>query len=57
VLNLLADVFSKSQDVTDKEFIKKLERGGIAYGVRRIDTATGIEVGRFCYQVVGMESA
>jgi hypothetical protein len=50
VLNLLADVFSKSQNVTDKEFIAKLERGGIAYSVRRLDTATYIEVGRYCYR-------
>jgi hypothetical protein len=50
VLNLLADVSSKSQNITGKEFIAKLERGGIAYTVRRLDTATCIEVGRFCYR-------
>jgi hypothetical protein len=50
VLNLLADAFRKSQNVTDKEFIAKLERGGIGYTVRRIDTMTVIEVGRFCYR-------
>lgn len=48
--NLLADVFRRSQNVTDKEFIAKLEQGGIEYTVRRIDTATRIEVGRFCYR-------
>jgi len=50
VLKPLADVFSGSQYITDKEFIAKLERGGIEYTVRRIDTATCIEVGRFCYR-------
>ncbi len=50
MLNLLADVFSKSQDVTDKEFIAKLELGGIEYAVLPIDTATCIEVGRYCYR-------
>jgi hypothetical protein len=50
VLKLLADVFSKSQYITDKEFIAKLERNGIEYTLRRIDTATCIEVGRFCYR-------
>jgi hypothetical protein len=47
VLKLLGDVFSKSQHVTEKEFIRKLEQGGIAYTARRIDTSTYIEVGRF----------
>ena len=50
MLKLLPDVFRKTQDVTDKEFVAKLERGGIAYTVRRLDTATCIEVGRFCYR-------
>ena len=50
MLQLLADAFLKSQNVTDKEFIAKLEQGGIAYTVRRIDTGTYIEVGRFCYR-------
>src|ERR1019366_3846972 len=50
VANLLADVFRRSQNVTDKEFIAKLEQGGIEYTVRRIDTATVVEVGRFCYR-------
>jgi hypothetical protein len=50
VLNLLADVFSRTQHVTDKEFISKLEQGGIEYTARRIDTGTYIEVGRFGYR-------
>jgi hypothetical protein len=50
VLNLLGDVFRGSQNVTDKKFVAKLERGGIEYTVRRIDAATCIEVGRFCYR-------
>jgi len=50
VLNVLADVFRKSQNVTDKEFIAKLERGGIGYTVRRLGTATCVEVGRYCYR-------
>jgi hypothetical protein len=50
VIKLLGEVFRRSQNVTDKEFIAKLERGGIEYSVRRIDTATCIEVGRFCYR-------
>jgi hypothetical protein len=50
VLNVLAEVFSKSQNITDKEFVAKLERGGIAYTVRFLDTATCIEVGRYCYR-------
>ncbi len=36
--------------MTDKEFIAKLEQGGIEYTVRRIDTGTYIEVGRFGYR-------
>ena len=50
MLNLLCDAFRRSQHVTDKEFISKLEQCGIEYTVRRIDTATCIEVGRFCYR-------
>lgn len=50
MLNLLGDVFRRSQDVTDKEFIVKLERRGIEHTVRRIDTGTYIEVGRFGYR-------
>ena len=50
MLNLLADAFSKSQYITDKEFIAKLERGGIAYTVRRLDAATVIEISRYCYR-------
>ena len=50
MLNLLGDIFSRSQHVTDKDFINKLEQGGIAYTVRRIDTGTYIEVGRFGYR-------
>jgi hypothetical protein len=50
VLNLLGDIFLRSQNLTDKEFIVKLERGGIAYAVRRLDTATVIEIGRYCYR-------
>jgi hypothetical protein len=50
VLNLLADIFGKSQNITDKEFISKLERRGIEYTVKRIDTGTYIEVARFGYR-------
>ena len=50
MLNLLAEVFHRSQHVTDKEFIAKLERGGIAYTVRRIENGSYIEVGRYCYR-------
>jgi hypothetical protein len=50
VLQLLADAFRKSQNVSDKEFIRKLELGGIAHTLKRIDTMTVIEVGRFCYR-------
>jgi hypothetical protein len=48
VLNLLSDLFRRSQNVTDKEFIDKLEQRRIEYTVRRIDTTIWIEVGRFC---------
>jgi hypothetical protein len=50
VLNLLADAFRKSQNVTDKEFTAKLERGGIEYTVRRIENGLYVEVGRYCYR-------
>jgi len=50
VLRLLADAFRKSQNVTDKEFIAKLEQRGIEHTVKRIDTGTYIEVGRFGYR-------
>jgi hypothetical protein len=50
VLQLLADAFRKSQNVTDKEFIAKLERGGIEYTVRRIENGSYVEVGRFGYR-------
>jgi hypothetical protein len=50
VLNLLGDVFRRSQNLTDKEFIANLERRGIGYTVKRIDTGTYIEVGRFGYR-------
>jgi hypothetical protein len=50
VLNLLCDVFRRSQNVTDKQFIAKLERGGIEYAVRRIENGSYIEVGRFGYR-------
>ena len=50
MLNLLGDIFLRSQNLTDKEFIANLERRGIEYTVRRLDTATCIEVGRFCYR-------
>ena len=50
MLKLLGEVFSRSQQVTDKEFIAKLEQGGIEYAVRRIDTATVVDVGCFCYR-------
>jgi hypothetical protein len=36
--------------VTDKEFILKLERRGIEYTVKRIDTGTYFAVGRFGYR-------
>ena len=47
MLNLLGDIFLRSRHITDKEFIAKLERRGIEHTVRRIDTGTYIEVGRF----------
>jgi hypothetical protein len=47
MLNLLGDIFCRSRHVTDTEFIAKLERRGIEYTVKRIDTGTYIEVGRF----------
>jgi hypothetical protein len=50
VLQGLAEAFRKSQNVTDKQFIFKLERGGIEYTVCRLDTATYTEVGRYCYR-------
>jgi hypothetical protein len=50
VLQLLGDAFRKSQNVTDKEFIAKLERGGIAYTVRRLENGSYVEVGRYCYR-------
>jgi len=50
VLNLLGDIFLRSQNLTDKEFIASLERRGIEYTVKRIDTGTYIEVGRFGYR-------
>jgi hypothetical protein len=50
VLNLLGDIFLRSQNVTDKEFISKLEQGGIAYTVHRIENGSYVEVGRFCHR-------
>ena len=50
MLNLLGDIFLRSQDVTDKEFIANMERRGIEYTVKHIDTGTYIEVGRFGYR-------
>ncbi len=50
MLNLLGDIFLRSQNVTDKEFIAKLVQRGIEHTVRRIDTGTHIEVGRFGYR-------
>jgi hypothetical protein len=50
VLNLLGDIFLRSQNLTDKEFISKLEQRGIEFTVRRLDTGTYIEVGRFGYR-------
>jgi hypothetical protein len=49
-LNLLGDIFLRSQNLTDKEFIANLERRGIEYTGKRIDTGTYIEVGRFGYR-------
>ncbi len=50
MLNILGDIFQRSRHVTDKEFIAKLERRGIEHTVKRIDTGTYIEVGRFGYR-------
>jgi len=50
MLNLLGDIFLRSRHVTDKEFIDKLEQRGIEHTVRRIETVTYIEVGRFGYR-------
>jgi hypothetical protein len=50
VLQLLADAFRKSQHITDREFIAKLERRGNEYTVRRIENSSYVEVGRFCYR-------
>ncbi|MBZ5658819.1 MAG: hypothetical protein LAO08_00280 [Acidobacteriia bacterium] len=50
MLNLLADAFRKSQYITDKEFIAKLERGEIEYIVRHIENGSYVEVGRFGYR-------
>ena len=50
MLNLLGDIFLRSQNVTDKEFIAKLERRGIEHTVKRIDTGTYITVGRYGYR-------
>jgi hypothetical protein len=50
MLNLLGDIFLRSRHVTEKEFIDKLERRRIGYTVKRIDTGTYIEVGRFGYR-------
>ena len=50
MLNLLSDIFLRSQNVTVKEFIANLERRGIQYTVKRIETGTCIEVGLFGYR-------
>jgi hypothetical protein len=50
MLNLLGEVFLRSQNVTDKEFVGNMERRGIEFKVRRIDAGTYIEVGRFGYR-------
>ena len=50
MLNLLADAFSRSQYITDKEFISKLKRSGIAHTVHRIENGSYVEVGRYCYR-------
>ena len=50
MLNLLGDIFLRSQNMTDIEFIAKLERRGIECTVKRIDTGTYITVGRFGYR-------
>jgi hypothetical protein len=50
MLNLLGDVFRRSQHVTDKECIANLERRAIECTVKRIDSGIYIEVGRFGYE-------
>jgi len=50
VLNLVGDIFLRSQNLTHTEFVAKLEQHGIEYTVRHIDTGTYIEVGRFGYR-------
>ena len=50
MLSLLGDIFLRSQNVTDKEFIANMERRGIEYTVKRIDSGTYITVGRFGYR-------
>jgi len=50
MLNILGDIFLRSRHVTDKEFIARLEQRGIEHTVKRIDTGTYIEVGRFGYR-------
>jgi hypothetical protein len=50
MLNLLGDIFLRSQKVMDKEFISKIVEYGIEYTVHRIGTGTYIEVGRFSYR-------
>ncbi len=50
MLNPLHDVLRRSQSVTDKEFISKLEQAGVEYTLHRIDSTTYIEVGRFWYR-------
>ena len=50
MLNLLGDIFLRSQNVTDREFIANMERRGIEYTVKRIETGTYITVGRFGYR-------
>lgn len=42
MLNRLAALFQKAWDVTEKEFIAKLEQGGIKYTVNRIQGWTYI---------------
>ena len=50
MLSLLGYIFLRSQSLTDKEFIANMERRGIQYTVKRIDTGTYIEVDRFGYR-------
>ena len=50
MLSILGDIFQRSRHVTHKEFIAKLERRGMEHTVKRIDTGTYIEVGRFGYR-------